>query len=87
MEYRPINRQDRTALRAFAERIDQGDRSFFDRLLLHDVAIEPLVLSAHGPLPDREFLMHYGRLRPDEIRLGVERLARAVADRPRRAIA
>jgi ribosomal protein S18 acetylase RimI-like enzyme len=40
MEYRPINRQDRAALRAFAERIDQGDRSFFDRLLLHDVAIE-----------------------------------------------
>jgi GntR family transcriptional regulator/MocR family aminotransferase len=57
------------------------------RALAHDVAIEPLVLSAHGPLPDREFLMHYGRLRPDEIRLGVERLARAVADRPRRAIA
>jgi ribosomal protein S18 acetylase RimI-like enzyme len=40
MEYRPITRQDRTALRAFADRIDQRDRGFFDRLLLHDVAIE-----------------------------------------------
>jgi GntR family transcriptional regulator/MocR family aminotransferase len=57
------------------------------RALAHDVAIEPLVLSAHHPIPDREFLMHYGRLRPDEIRVGVERLARAATERPRRAIA
>ncbi len=56
------------------------------RAIAHDVAIEPLVLSAHHPIPDREFVMHYGRLRPDEIRAGVERLATA-ADRPRRAIA
>ena len=48
---------------------------------------EPLALSAHHPIPDREFLMHYGRLRPDEIRTGVERLARAATERPRRAIA
>ncbi|HET7029070.1 MAG TPA: PLP-dependent aminotransferase family protein [Candidatus Limnocylindrales bacterium] len=57
------------------------------RAIPHDVAIEPLAGSAHHPIPDREFLMHYGRLRPDEIRAGVERLARAAADRPRRAIA
>ncbi|HET7472278.1 MAG TPA: PLP-dependent aminotransferase family protein [Candidatus Limnocylindrales bacterium] len=57
------------------------------RALVHDVAIEPLALSAHHPIPDREFLMHYGRLRPDEIRTGVERLARAATERPRRAIA
>jgi GntR family transcriptional regulator/MocR family aminotransferase len=56
------------------------------RAIAHDVAIEPLILSAHHPIPDREFVMHYGRLRPDEIRAGVERLA-AAADRPRRAIA
>ncbi len=53
----------------------------------HDVAIEPLVDSAHLPIPDREFLMHYGRLRPDEIRLGVQRLARAATSRAGRAIA
>ncbi len=52
-----------------------------------DVAIEPLVGSAHHPIPDREFLMHYGRLRPDEIRAGVQRLARAAAFRTSRAIA
>jgi len=40
MEYRLISRQDRAALRTFADRIDQRDRAFFDRLLLHDVAIE-----------------------------------------------
>ncbi len=40
MDYRLITRQDRSALRAFADRIDQRDRGFFDRLLLHDVAIE-----------------------------------------------
>ena len=42
---------------------------------------------SHHPIADREFLMHYGRLRPDEIRVGVQRLARAMAARPRRAIA
>ena len=57
------------------------------RARAHDVAIEPLVDSAHEPIPDREFLMHYGRLRPDEIRLGVERLARAATIRTSRAIA
>ena len=50
----------------------------------HDVAIEPLIESAHHPIPDREFLMHYGRLQPEEIRRGVERLARAAATRTTR---
>ena len=40
------------------------------RARAHDVAIEPLIGSAHHPFPDREFLMHYGRLRPEEIRAG-----------------
>jgi len=57
------------------------------RARTHDVAIEPLVDSAHAPIPDREFLMHYGRLRPDEIRAGVQRLARAATLRTSRAIA
>lgn len=57
------------------------------RARAHDVAIEPLIDSAHRPIPDREFLMHYGRLRPDEIRTGVERLARAAAEQTSRAIA
>jgi GntR family transcriptional regulator/MocR family aminotransferase len=52
-----------------------------------DVAIEPLVDSAHHPIADRDFLMHYGRLRPDEIRGGVERLARAATLRTSRASA
>ena len=52
-----------------------------------DVAIEPLIDSCHHRTPDREFLMHYGRLRPDEIRAGVQRLAQAAATRPSRAIA
>jgi GntR family transcriptional regulator/MocR family aminotransferase len=57
------------------------------RARAQDVAIEPLIASAHHPIPDREFLMHYGRLRPDEIRAGVQRLARAAATRSTRAIA
>jgi GntR family transcriptional regulator / MocR family aminotransferase len=57
------------------------------RARAQDVAIEPLVDSAHHALADREFLMHYGRLRPDEIRAGVQRLARAAALRTSRAIA
>ena len=57
------------------------------RARAHDVAIEPLVASSHQPIPDREFLMHYGRLRPDEIRAGVQRLARAATQRTSRAIA
>jgi GntR family transcriptional regulator/MocR family aminotransferase len=57
------------------------------RARAHDVAIEPLVDSAHEAIADREFLMHYGRLRPDEIRAGVRRLARAAAARTSRAIA
>ena len=57
------------------------------RARAHDVAIEPLIDSAHHPIPDREFLMHYGRLRPDEIRTGVQRLARAASLRTSRAIA
>jgi GntR family transcriptional regulator/MocR family aminotransferase len=52
-----------------------------ERARAHDVAIEPLIGSAHEPIEDREFLMHYGRLRPDEIRVGVQRLARAAASR------
>jgi len=57
------------------------------RARAQDVAIEPLGGSAHEPIPDREFLMHYGRLRPDEIRAGVQRLARAATRQTSRAIA
>jgi GntR family transcriptional regulator/MocR family aminotransferase len=57
------------------------------RALACDVGIEPLATSAAQPIADREFLMHYGRLRPDEIAVGVRRLARAAAARPSRAIA
>src|SRR5215210_693853 len=39
MEYRRIRADDRAALQAFADRIPPGDRSFFDRLLLHQVAV------------------------------------------------
>jgi GntR family transcriptional regulator/MocR family aminotransferase len=52
-----------------------------------DVAIEPLIDSAVHPIPDREFLMHYGRLDPREIRAGVRRLAEAASLRRGRAIA
>jgi ribosomal protein S18 acetylase RimI-like enzyme len=39
MEYRRIRSDDRAALQAFADRIPPGDRSFFDRVLLHQVAV------------------------------------------------
>ena len=39
MEYRRIRADDRAALQAFADRIPAGDRSFFDRVLLHQVAV------------------------------------------------
>ena len=39
MEYRRIQASDRAALQAFADRIPRGDRSFFDRVLLHQVAV------------------------------------------------
>ena len=71
-------------------RIEDGRMSACElaaRARAHDVAIEPLIESAHQPIPDREFLMHYGRLRPDEIRAGVQRLARAATLRTGRAIA
>jgi DNA-binding transcriptional MocR family regulator len=71
-------------------RIEDGRLSATElatRARTQDVAIEPLVHSTHHPVPDREFLMHYGRLRPDEIRTGVQRLARAATQRTSRAIA
>jgi ribosomal protein S18 acetylase RimI-like enzyme len=39
MEYRRIRASDKAALQAFADRIPAGDRSFFDRVLLHQVAV------------------------------------------------
>ena len=39
MEYRRIRADDRAALQAFADRIPAGDRTFFDRVLLHQVAV------------------------------------------------
>ena len=39
MEYRRIRADDRPALQAFADRIPPGDRSSFDRVLLHQVAV------------------------------------------------
>jgi ribosomal protein S18 acetylase RimI-like enzyme len=39
VEYRRIRSDDRAALQAFADRIPAGDRSFFDRVLLHQVAV------------------------------------------------
>src|SRR5215207_1510154 len=39
MEYRRIRTEDRAALQAFADRIPPGDRSSFDRVLLHQVAV------------------------------------------------
>jgi GntR family transcriptional regulator/MocR family aminotransferase len=71
-------------------RIEDGRMSASElaaRAVAHDVAIEPLIESSHQPIPDREFLMHYGRLRPDEIRAGVQRLARAATVGTARAIA
>jgi GntR family transcriptional regulator/MocR family aminotransferase len=71
-------------------RIEDGRltaRELATRARTRDVAIEPLIDSTHHPIPDREFLMHYGRLRPDEIRAGVQRLARAATEVTSRAIA
>jgi ribosomal protein S18 acetylase RimI-like enzyme len=39
MEYRRIRADDRPKLQAFADRIPHGDRTFFDRVLLHQVAV------------------------------------------------
>lgn len=39
MEYRRIRADDRPKLQAFADRIPARDRSFFDRVLLHQVAV------------------------------------------------
>ncbi len=57
------------------------------RARAYDVAIEPLIGSAHEPTGDREFLMHYGRLPPTDIRAGVQLLARAATRPTSRAIA
>ena len=39
VEYRRIRANDRAALQAFADRIPARDRAFFDRVLLHQVAV------------------------------------------------
>jgi ribosomal protein S18 acetylase RimI-like enzyme len=39
VEYRRIRADDRAALQGFADRIPPGDRSSFDRVLLHQVAV------------------------------------------------
>jgi GntR family transcriptional regulator/MocR family aminotransferase len=46
------------------------------------VAIEPLAFSRRLDAGDRELLLHYARLTPDEIRDGVRLLARAADRRP-----
>lgn len=42
------------------------------------ILVEPLAFSRLRPAPDRELLMHYGRLAPFEIRAGMRALAQAV---------
>ena len=46
------------------------------------VAVEPLSFSRRLDAGDRELILHYARLTPDEIRDGVRALGRAAERRP-----